>query len=152
MKSKTPPFHGWLVVDKPAGLSSNAVLVRLRHHFGRVKCGYAGTLDPFATGVLPIAFGEATKLMDSMVDTIKTYYFTVRWGVQTDTDDKDGAAIQTHDHRPSLDHIQAALPGFIGAIEQVPPQYSAIKIEGKRACDRVRQQEVINLKPRTVFV
>ncbi len=140
------------MLDKPAGLSSNNVLARVRYHFGRVKAGYAGTLDPFATGVLPIAFGEATKLMDYMVDTLKTYTFTVRWGIQTDTDDREGAVVQTHAHRPSLEEIQKALPRFVGSIEQVPPQYSAIKIQGKRACDRVRQQEVVILKSRPVFV
>ena len=140
------------MLDKPAGFSSNSVLARVRHHFGRVKAGYAGTLDPFATGVLPIAFGEATKLMDYMVDTLKTYTFTVRWGIQTDTDDREGAVIETHDHRPSLEEIQKALPHFTGTITQVPPQYSAIKIQGKRACDRVRQQEVVELKPRPVCV
>jgi len=152
MKSKKSPFNGWLVLDKPAGSSSNSVLARVRHHFGRVKAGYAGTLDPFATGVLPIAFGEATKLMDYMVDTLKTYTFAVQWGTQTDTDDLEGAIIKTHDYRPSLEEIQKALPHFIGPITQVPPQYSAIKIQGKRACDRVRQQEVVELKPRPVFV
>ncbi len=152
MRSNKTPFHGWLVVDKPSGLSSNAVLTKIRHHFGRPKAGFAGTLDPFATGVLPIAFGEATKLMDYMVDTVKTYTFTVRWGTQTDTDDKDGVPIKTSDNRPTLDDIQSALAQFTGIIQQVPPQYSAVKVQGKRACDRVRQQEEVTLKARSVEV
>ena len=152
MKALAHKINGWIAVDKPAGMTSNKVLMMLRRHFGRVKAGYAGTLDPFATGMLPIAFGEATKLMDYMVDTAKVYHFTVRWGESTDTDDCDGQVIKTHDHRPTDSDIKGALDAFQGTIEQTPPKYSAIKIQGKRACDRVRNQEEVVMKARKVSV
>jgi tRNA pseudouridine55 synthase len=144
--------HGWLIVDKPEGLSSNQVLGRIRYRLGRPKAGFAGTLDPLATGVLPIAFGEATKLIDRMVDVKKSYAFTVRWGVRTETDDLEGLVVETNDHRPTRDDILKALPSFVGEITQVPPLYSAVKIQGKRACDRVRNAEEITLKARQVVV
>lgn len=144
--------NGWLILNKPAGMTSNKVLTSLKRHFGRIKTGYAGTLDPFATGVLPIAFGEATKLMDHMVDTTKAYTFTIRWGEATDTDDYEGNIIETSTHRPHMKDIEKALGHFQGTIQQVPPVYSAIKVQGKRACDRVRQKEEVSLKARSVFV
>lgn len=145
-------INGWLAVDKPAGMTSNKVLGTVRRHFGRLKAGFAGTLDPFATGLLPIAFGEATKLMDYMVDTTKSYAFTVRWGQSTDTDDLEGAVVETSMHRPTATEILEALPTFEGEIDQMPPLYSAIKVQGKRACDRVRDQEEVQLKSRKIFV
>lgn len=145
-------LHGWLIVNKPEGLTSNQVLGRLRYKLNRPKAGFAGTLDPFATGVLPIAFGEATKLIDRMVDVQKTYEFTVRWGEKTDTDDLEGAVVKTSPHRPSEEDILKTLPQFVGPIQQVPPLYSAVKVQGKRACDRVRNAETITLKARNVMV
>lgn len=145
-------LHGWLIIDKPEGLTSNQVLGRLRYKLNRPKAGFAGTLDPFATGVLPVAFGEATKLIDRMVDVQKTYVFTVQWGTKTDTDDLEGTVIQTSDHRPTRQEILEALPTFTGILSQIPPLYSAIKVQGKRACDRVRNAEDVTLPPRPVHV
>ena len=145
-------LHGWIVLDKPEGMTSNQVLSVVRRKLGGIKAGYAGTLDPFATGVLPIALGEATKLIDYMVDTLKTYTFTVRWGQRTDTDDREGQVVETHPHRPSVEEIEGTLKNFEGSILQTPPVYSALKIQGKRACDRARNQETVILSPRPVFV
>jgi tRNA pseudouridine55 synthase len=116
------------------------------------KVGHAGTLDPLATGVLPIAFGEATKTVAHVVDCEKAYDFTIRWGVETDTDDAEGQPARTSDERPSREAIEAALPAFIGDIMQVPPCYSAIKVEGERAYDLARDGDVVELTPRPVSV
>ena len=152
MRAKAHTANGWLVLDKPQGMSSNQALMKIRRHFGKVKAGYAGTLDPFATGVLPIALGEATKLMDYMVDIRKAYTFTVRWGQETDTLDKEGHVTKANDARPTKEQIQAVLSQFVGKISQIPPRYSAIKIQGKRACDRMRADEEVVMKARDVFV
>src|SRR5579862_7248761 len=126
-------ISGWLNVDKPAGPSSSAVVGKLRRAFGAAKAGHGGTLDPLATGVLPIAFGEATKVMGFVVDTDKRYRFTVRWGEARTTDDAAGEVLETAAGRPGEDAIRAVLPRFTGAIEQVPPCFSALKVGGWRA-------------------
>jgi len=146
------PINGWLVVDKPGGITSTAVCNRIRRLAGGVKAGHGGTLDPLATGILPIALGEATKTVAYTMETRKTYRFRVRWGEARDTDDADGVVVATHHLRPTRATIEAALPGFVGAIEQVPPAYSAIKIDGERAYERARRDEVVTIEPRIVTV
>ncbi len=151
-RSKGNDIHGWLTLDKPQGLTSNQALGRLKRIFNPKKVGHAGTLDPLATGILPIAFGEATKTVAHVVDCQKSYTFTVRWGIETDTDDSEGKAVHTSDARPDLAMIEAALSAFIGDIMQTPPCYSAIKIAGERAYDLARDGEIVELQPRTVSV
>ncbi len=151
-RRKGNDINGWLILDKPQGLTSNQALSRLKRLFNPRKVGHAGTLDPLATGILPIAFGEATKTVAHVVDCEKAYDFTIRWGVETDTDDAEGKDVRTSDARPSREAIEAALPAFIGDIMQVPPCYSAIKIEGERAYDLARDGEVVQLEPRQVSV
>ena len=151
-RRKGNEIHGWLVLDKPQGLTSNQALGRLKRLFNPKKVGHAGTLDPLATGVLPIAFGEATKTVAHVVDCEKTYDFTIRWGVETDTDDAEGKPVKTSDARPTREAIEAALPAFIGDIMQTPPCYSAIKVDGERAYDLARDGEAVELEPRTVSV
>ena len=151
-KHKRPTIHGWLLLDKPQGLTSNQALGRVKHLLQCKKAGHAGTLDPLATGCLPIAFGEATKTVPFVVDDEKRYRFTVTWGVETDTDDSEGSPVETSDRRPSADDIEAALPAFTGEIHQVPPRYSAIKIGGARAYDLAREGETVEIEPRTVEV
>ncbi len=151
-KRKGLPLHGWLVIDKPQGMTSTQVVGKVRWLTRAQKVGHAGTLDPLATGVLPIALGEATKTVPYAMDSRKTYRFTVRWGVATDTDDSQGAAIRHSDHRPRVAEIEAALPRFTGTIRQSPPIYSALKIDGARAYDLARAGEVVELKPRDIDV
>lgn len=150
-------LHGWIVLDKPRGLGSTqavAAVKRLLREGGypKGKIGHGGTLDPLAEGVLPIALGEATKLAGRMLDATKTYAFTIAFGEETDTLDAEGAVGATSSHRPSIAEIEAALRRFTGAIEQVPPAYSALKIEGRRAYDRARAGEAVVLKARAVTV
>ena len=145
-------LHGWLVIDKPAAMTSAAVVGAVRRATHGVKAGHAGTLDPLATGVLPIALGEATKTMSYAMDGRKKYRFCVRWGEQRDTDDSEGAIIATSEVRPGADAIAAVLPQFQGDIEQVPPTYSAIKVAGRRAYALARAHEPITLAARTVTV
>jgi tRNA pseudouridine55 synthase len=149
--------HGWIILDKPLGLGStqgvSAVKRALRDGgYGKYKVGHGGTLDPLATGVLPIAVGEATKLAGRMLDSDKVYDFTVRFGVQTDTLDLEGKAVATSDVRPTLAEIEAVLPRFTGAIEQVPPAYSALKVDGARAYDLARAGEEVVLAKRAVAI
>lgn len=151
-KRRGRPVHGWLVLDKPQGMTSAKAVAAVRRHFDAAKAGHGGTLDPLATGVLPIAFGEATKTMAYAVAGRKTYRFTVRWGEARETDDMEGALIATSDRRPTEAEIRAVLPAFTGRIEQVPPVYSAIKVDGKRAYARARMAETVELAPRTVTV
>ncbi|CAK0770908.1 tRNA pseudouridine synthase B [uncultured Gammaproteobacteria bacterium] len=151
-KSKGRPINGWLVLDKPAGLTSTQALSRARWLFGAAKAGHGGTLDPIATGVLPVAFGAATKTVSWVMDGIKTYHFTVRWGERRDTDDCAGAVIETSPVRPERVAIEAALPAFCGEIEQIPPIYSAIKIAGQRAYDLAREGGTPEMAPRRVMV
>lgn len=132
-RRKGRDLSGWLVVDKPAGLTSNAVLGRVRHAFGAAKAGHTGTLDPAATGALPIAFGEATKTIPHASGGWKVYRFTIRLGAATDTDDADGQVIARSDQRPTDDNLRDALEPFRGHIRQVPPAYSAVKVDGRRA-------------------
>jgi len=146
------PIHGWLILDKPQGMTSTKAVGRVRHLFGAAKAGHAGTLDPLATGVLPIAFGEATKTVPFAVEGNKVYRFTVRFGASTDTDDAEGKVVATSDRRPSADEIAAMLPRFTGKIVQVPPRYSALKVAGERAYDLAREDQAFELAPRPAFI
>ncbi|MGC9417773.1 MAG: tRNA pseudouridine(55) synthase TruB [Rhodovulum sp.] len=145
-------ISGWLVIEKPAGLTSNAVVNKVRWAFGAKKAGHAGTLDPAATGVLAIALGEATKTVPFVTDALKAYRFTVRLGVATNTDDAEGEVIETTEARPTDAEIAAALPQFVGDIEQVPPQFSAVKIGGERAYAKARAGEQVEIAPRPLYV
>ncbi len=151
-RRKGRPVHGWLVIDKPRGMTSTAVVGKVRRLFDAAKAGHAGTLDPLATGVLPIAFGEATKLMSYAMDGAKAYRFTIRWGEARDTDDAEGRVVATSPVRPDRAAIEAVLPRFVGEIEQVPPAFSAIKIGGERAYDLARDGETVDLAPRLVRI
>jgi tRNA pseudouridine55 synthase len=151
------PLSGWIVLDKPLGLGStqgvSAVKRALREAGqAKTKVGHGGTLDPLATGVLPIALGEATKLAGRMLDATKAYDFTVAWGAQTDTLDLEGQVIAESDHRPTRAEIEAVLPRFTGPIEQVPPAYSALKVDGKRAYTLAREGAEVELKSRHVTI
>jgi tRNA pseudouridine55 synthase len=149
---KGRPVHGWLVLDKPAGITSAKAVGRVRHAFVAQKAGHAGTLDPLATGVLPIALGEATKTIPYVVSATKAYRFTLAWGEARDTDDADGAVTGVSAVRPDKAAIEAALPSFVGALEQVPPVYSAVKVGGARAYDLARAEGTVALPPRQVRV
>jgi tRNA pseudouridine55 synthase len=144
--------HGWLVLDKPAGMTSAAAVGAVRRAFDARKVGHAGTLDPLATGVLPIALGEATKTVSHAVDGAKHYHFTVGWGSETDTDDVLGKTTSRRSQRPSGEAIAALLPRFTGDIAQVPPAFSAIKVDGARAYRLAREGAIIALPARTVHV
>ncbi|KZL19602.1 tRNA pseudouridine synthase B [Pseudovibrio axinellae] len=146
------PVNGWLVLDKPLTLTSNDALGQLKRIFHPEKVGHAGTLDPLATGCLPIAFGEATKTVPHVMDGRKVYRFEVTWGTQTTSDDAEGEAVKTSDVRPTSDEIQAVLPDFRGRIEQTPPIFSAIKVDGNRAYDLAREGEDVKLEPRVIEV
>lgn len=151
-KRKGEPIHGWIVLDKPEGMSSTQALSKVRRLLNAEKGGHGGTLDPLATGILPIALGEATKTVSYAMDGAKTYRFSVRWGERTSTDDREGEVIDRSDLRPSADAIRAALPAFLGDIEQVPPQFCAIKIDGERAYDIAREGDVVDLASRRVRI
>jgi len=146
------PLDGWLIIDKPPQMTSTDVVNRVRRGFDAQKAGHGGTLDPLATGVLPIAFGSATKTVPYVMDSTKIYRFTLALGEARDTDDADGATIETNPHRPTDDQLRAALPAFIGDIMQVPPIYSAIKIAGERAYDMAREGRAPVLEPRPARV
>lgn len=145
-------INGWINLDKPIGLTSTQAIGRIRLILNPAKIGHAGTLDPLATGVLPIAMGEATKTIPYIQDALKTYLFTVTWGEQRTTDDAEGEVMETSDNRPSQKDIEAALPAYIGDIEQTPPQFSAIKIDGQRAYDLARGGSDVEIKARKVFI
>ncbi len=151
-KRKGRDISGWLVVDKPAGPTSTAVVNKVRWALNAKKAGHAGTLDPDATGVLAVALGEATKTVPYITDALKAYEFTIRLGISTNTDDADGEVLDTSDLRPDDDAIKAALAGFVGDIEQVPPQFSAVKIDGQRAYKLAREGEAMELAARPLFV
>lgn len=151
-RKKGNAIHGWLVFDKPLNMTSTQAVGLVRRAFNAQKAGHAGTLDPLATGILPIALGEATKTMPYAVDGEKAYRFVVRWGEETATDDAEGAMTKTSEARPSRQEIENLLPRFIGEIMQVPPQFSAIKVEGNRAYDLARDGEEVPLEARPVFV
>ena len=151
-RRKGRPVHGWLIVDKPAGWTSTSVVNKARWAFGAAKAGHAGTLDPAATGILAIAFGEATKTVPIVTDALKAYRFTVTWGAQTNTDDAEGEVIEQSDNRPTDRQIIEALPAFVGDIQQVPPQYSAVKIDGQRSYALARSGEEVALQSRPLYV
>ncbi len=149
--------HGWIILDKPPGLGSTQAVSAVKRvlrqgGYGKVKVGHGGTLDPLAEGVLPIALGEATKLAGRLLDASKVYAFTVQFGTETDTLDAEGAVIATSDHRPPMAAVAAVLEHFTGPIEQLPPAYSALKVDGKRAYDRARAGEEVTLQPRQVTI
>ena len=152
MKNNASPIHGWLVIDKPTNITSAQVVAKVRKALGVRKVGHAGTLDPLASGILPIAVGEATKTTDYVMSTTKTYMFEICWGEQRTTDDSEGSVIATSDVRPSATEIKKALPSFIGEIAQVPPIFSAIKVKGRRAYQRARAHEEVVLPPRNVVI
>jgi tRNA pseudouridine55 synthase len=151
-RRKGRDVSGWVLVDKPSGMTSTAVVNKLRWAFDARKAGHAGTLDPDATGMLPVALGEATKTIAYLGDALKGYDFTLRWGAATTTDDTAGAVIETSDLRPDAAAIRAALPQFIGDIRQVPPQFSAVKVDGERAYDLARDGERMDLAARDLHV
>src|SRR5687767_1897888 len=150
-------LHGWIILDKPVGLGSTqavGAVKRLLREAGepKTKVGHGGTLDPLASGVLPIALGEATKLAGRMLDATKCYDFTIGFGTETDTLDAEGVAIATSDKRPAKADIEAVLPRFTGEIDQVPPAYSALKVDGKRAYDLARSGASPEMQSRRVTV
>ncbi|GGB48015.1 tRNA pseudouridine synthase B [Roseibium aquae] len=151
-KRKKNAVNGWLVLDKPYGLTSNDALGKLKRILSPEKVGHAGTLDPRATGCLPIAFGEATKTVPFVMDGRKVYRFEVTWGAETNTDDTEGDVVATSDNRPTVDAIHAVLPEFTGTIMQVPPKFSAIKVDGQRAYDLARDGEDIELAARPIDI
>jgi len=151
-RRKGQAVNGWLILDKPVGITSTKVVGRTRWLYDAKKAGHAGTLDPLATGILPIAFGEATKTVPFAVDGAKTYRFTVRFGAETNTDDAEGKVTETCALRPSRAQIETALPQFVGEIEQVPPRFSALKVDGARAYDLARDEEDFELSARTVTI
>ena len=144
--------HGWLVLDKPVGVTSTTAVAILKRLTCARKVGHAGTLDPLASGLLPIAFGEATKTVSYVMDGEKVYRFKVRWGVETDTDDAEGKPVAESAARPTHGEIESALPAFTGTIEQTPPKFSAIKVEGERAYDLARAGEEVSLSARPVEI
>jgi tRNA pseudouridine55 synthase len=151
-RRKGRDISGWVVVDKPAGLTSTAVVNKVRWALDAKKAGHAGTLDPEATGVLAVALGEATKTVPYITDALKAYTFIVRLGQATNTDDAEGEVIATSDDRPDDETIKAALAAFIGDIMQVPPQFSAVKVDGERAYKKAREGEEMELAARPLWV
>ncbi len=151
-REKGNAINGWLILDKPRGMTSNQALGAVKRLLSPRKAGHAGTLDPLATGVLPIALGDATKTVPYAVDGLKAYRFVVRWGIATDTDDAEGRAIATSEARPSRAGIAALIPRFTGEIMQTPPRFSAIKVAGERAYDLARGGEEVELAARPVVV
>jgi tRNA pseudouridine55 synthase len=151
-RRKGDPVHGWVVLDKPPGMSSAQAVAAVRRLFHAAKAGHAGTLDPLATGVLPIALGEATKAVPYVMAGAKAYGFTLRWGIATDTDDAAGTIIAESAVRPGRGEILAALPRFTGHINQTPPAYSALKLAGARAYDLARAGTPVALRPRPVAI
>jgi len=151
-RQRGTPVHGWLVLDKPAGPSSAQAVARARRALDARKAGHAGTLDPAATGLLAIAFGEATKTVPHVTEAQKRYHFTVRWGAETATDDAAGAVTRTSGTRPGEAEIRAALQAFTGDILQVPPQVSAVKVDGQRAYDLARSGQSLDLEARPLHV
>ncbi len=151
-KREKRDVNGWLVLDKPVGMTSTHAVSIVKRLFQAKRAGHAGTLDPLASGLLPIALGEATKTVPFVMDGRKVYRFTVRWGEERDTDDAEGRVTATSAERPSADAIRALLPRFTGLISQVPPRFSAVKIDGERAYDLARDGVVVELEPRPVEI
>ncbi|WP_291839835.1 tRNA pseudouridine(55) synthase TruB [Brevundimonas sp.] len=144
--------NGWVCLDKPYEMGSTEAVSRIRRLFDAQKAGHAGTLDPLASGILPIALGEATKTVPFMMEAQKVYRFTIQWGVSTDSLDREGEIVARSDVRPSLEQVKAALPAFVGEIDQVPPAFSAIKVDGQRAYDLAREGIEVELKARRVMI
>jgi tRNA pseudouridine55 synthase len=151
-RKKGNPVHGWVILDKPSGMTSTQAVGHVRRIFDAQKAGHAGTLDPLATGILAIALGEATKTVPFVQEAAKIYRFTAQWGEARDSDDADGKVTGTCEIRPGREAIEAVLPRFTGALSQIPPAYSAIKVAGERAYDLAREGEEVNLEPRQVQV
>ena len=151
-RRKGNPVHGWVVLDKPYNVGSTPMVGKIRWLFSAAKAGHAGTLDPLATGILPIALGEATKTVPFMMDAAKSYRFEIIWGETRSTQDAEGEVTDTSEMRPAEADIRAALPQFTGDIEQVPPKFSAIKVDGRRAYDLARAGEAVEIKSRPVRV
>jgi tRNA pseudouridine55 synthase len=149
-KKKGEPVHGWLILDKPEGVTSTQAVGICRRIFNAQKTGHGGTLDPLASGILPLAFGEATKTVGYVMEADKDYVFTIRWGSSTTTQDREGEVTGTSDVRPAAEAIAATLATFVGEIDQVPPQFSAIKVNGERAYDLARDGETVELASRKV--
>jgi tRNA pseudouridine55 synthase len=152
VKREKRDVHGWVILDKPVGMTSTHAVAVIKRLFTAKRAGHAGTLDPLASGILPLALGEATKTVPFVMDGRKRYRFTVRWGEERDTDDAEGKVVGTSDARPTADAINAALPAFTGTISQVPPKFSAIKIEGERAYDLARDGQDVVLEARPVDI
>ncbi|WP_292506883.1 tRNA pseudouridine(55) synthase TruB [Methylobacterium sp.] len=151
-RPKKRDVSGWVILDKGVGMTSTHAVAVVKRAFNAKKAGHAGTLDPLASGILPIALGEATKTVPFVMDGRKAYRFTVSWGIETDTDDAEGRPVATSDERPTREAVETALPNFVGSIEQVPPRYSAIKIAGERAYDLARDGEIVELVARSVQI
>jgi len=151
-RKKGDPINGWVVIDKPKGVTSTDVVGKVRRAFNARKAGHGGTLDPLATGMLPIALGEATKTVPYTVDAMKAYEFIVRFGEERSTDDLEGEVLARSDLRPSDEDILAAVPDFLGEVQQVPPRFSAIKVDGERAYDLAREGETVELQARPVYI
>lgn len=151
-RPKKRDVHGWVVLDKPVGMTSTHAVAIIKRIFNAKKAGHAGTLDPLASGLLPVALGEATKTVPFVMDGRKAYAFTVSWGAETDTDDAEGTVVATSEARPDRAAIEALLPRFTGTVMQVPPRFSAIKIDGERAYDLARDGEVVELQARPVQI
>lgn len=151
-RKKGNPVNGWINLNKPYDLGSTKAVSIVRRALNAQKAGHAGTLDPLATGILPIALGEATKIIPYIQDDLKTYGFTAQWGQSRTTDDLEGDIIHQSDNRPALPDIEALLPEFTGDIQQTPPRFSAIKIDGERAYDLARDGEAVELKSRSVYI
>lgn len=151
-RKRGSPVHGWVSLDKPVEMGSTEAVTRVRRLFDAQKAGHAGTLDPLASGVLPIALGEATKTVPFMMEAQKVYRFTIHWGTSTDSVDREGEIIARSDVRPGVEQVKAALAGFVGEIDQVPPAFSAIKVDGQRAYDLARDGVEVELKARRVTI
>ncbi|MGE5504733.1 MAG: tRNA pseudouridine(55) synthase TruB [Actinomycetota bacterium] len=151
-KRKGIPIHGWIALDKPLGISSAQAVAAIKRATNAAKIGHGGTLDPLASGVLPIALGEATKTVQYVMDGTKTYRWHLSFGEARSTDDREGEVVETCAHRPSAAEIEAALPAFTGEVVQVPPAFSAIKVAGERAYELARAGEAVELQPRTVRI
>ena len=151
-RKKGNPVHGWVCLDKPFEMGSTEAVTRVRRLFDAQKAGHAGTLDPLASGILPIALGEATKTVPFMMEAEKVYRFTVAWGVSTDSVDREGEIIARSDVRPPVEAVRAALPAFVGEIDQTPPRFSAIKVDGQRAYDLAREGAEFELESRRVTI
>lgn len=149
---KGRPISGWIALDKPVGIGSTECVARVKRLYRAAKAGHAGTLDPLASGMLPIALGEATKTVPYVMDGRKTYRFSVTWGSRTNTDDLEGTVIQTSDCRPAEVEIRRALARYVGEVEQTPPAFSAVKIDGERAYRLARSGQEVEIEPRTVDI